>query len=612
MDPSADPPRRDRRRAEAALWRAVRADDPHPVDPATLGEFAVLAHRAGLREATGVFPRVAEHLRLRPELIAQDRSSRERLAGEAHEACAVCGPLLHELLGFAESEWGPRRLRRSDSWPYEGAADTTQISFAAAAARAAPMMGPPPAANSIAASAAPYGRNTRSYEIGASTLTLRIGDITTSSAEVIVSSDGSRLSMGGGVSQAILRAAGADYRKEAEKVAASRRARVGDVLVTPAGRLPARYILHAITIGPGSGEVEPGAIVRHAVERVMRLVPLLGCRWVAFPSIGTGFAGISREVSAAEMGQALVTALRAAETPLIVELYFLDAVGWGGRPRRPGADEASAVFATFEAAIERTLGLQALPDEVDGALRLATPDEAAAHGLGAASTDEVRRRQGIVRLLRDLDARRSVLERALIEGVAAKEPGDEGHLAHIRHQLHELRALRENYEAELTGIAQPVAVTPRTVFLSSTKDDLLDYRARVRGVIDRLGYRFIGMEEFTAAPEAPAVLIRRRVEQSEIYVGVLGWRYGSVDESSGFSMTELEYRQAVASKKPIHMFVMDEKASINIGMVERDPESLRKLLDLRALVLKSHVAGMFTNPEELERKVEQTLRSTTG
>jgi len=77
-------------------------------------------------------------------------------------------------------------------------------------------------------------------------------------------------------------------------------------------------------------------------------------------------------------------------------------------------------------------------------------------------------------------------------------------------------------------------------------------------------------------------------------------------------MTELEYRQAVASKKPIHMFVMDEKASINIGMVERDPESLRKLLDLRALVLKSHVAGMFTNPEELERKVEQTLRSTTG
>ena len=61
-----------------------------------------------------------------------------------------------------------------------------------------------------------------------------------------------------------------------------------------------------------------------------------------------------------------------------------------------------------------------------------------------------------------------------------------------------------------------------------------------------------------------------------------------------------------------HSQVWPESASITAGMVERNPESYRKLLELRALVLNSHVVGMFTNAEELERKVEQTLRAPSG
>jgi len=126
------------------------------------------------------------------------------------------------------------------------------------------------------------------------------------------------------------------------------------------------------------------------------------------------------------------------------------------------------------------------------------------------------------------------------------------------------------------------------------------------------------MEEFRAAPEPPAVLIRREVERAERYVGVLGWRYGAVDESSGFSMTELEYQQAVTSKKPIHFFVMDTSTTITGDMLEQDPDRYRKLLEFRARVLKSHVAGMFTDLDDLddlddlERKAEQTLRDASG
>ena len=51
----------------------------------------------------------------------------------------------------------------------------------------------------------------RTYQVGASTLSLEFGDITGSKADVLVSSDDSYLTMGGGVSAAIRRAAGQAY-----------------------------------------------------------------------------------------------------------------------------------------------------------------------------------------------------------------------------------------------------------------------------------------------------------------------------------------------------------------------------------------------------------------
>ena len=68
-------------------------------------------------------------------------------------------------------------------------------------------------------------------------------------------------------------------------------------------------------------------------------------------------------------------------------------------------------------------------------------------------------------------------------------------------------------------------------------------------------------------------------------------------------------RRAVTSKKPIHMFVMDEKASITGEMLERDADRYAKLLRFRERVLKSHVVNLFTDLDDLEHKAEQTLRS---
>src|SRR5262249_857496 len=161
----------------------------------------------------------------------------------------------------------------------------------------------------------------RTYKVGRSSITLRFGDITKSMAEVLVSSDDDMLSMGGGVSRALLCAGGARVAADASKLVP---AQVGDVLVSSAGDLPAKYILHAVTLGICRIGRPPAAIVRQASQRAMRLLPALGCRSIAFPAIGAGAAGIPYETVAAEMATALVEAVIEADTAYSVELFLMD------------------------------------------------------------------------------------------------------------------------------------------------------------------------------------------------------------------------------------------------------------------------------------------------
>src|SRR5687767_10867044 len=87
----------------------------------------------------------------------------------------------------------------------------------------------------------------RTYQFGPSQLSIRFGNIVTAEAQVIVSSDDHYITMGSGVSAAILRAGGGAIPLDARKKVP---AALGDVVVTTAGALKAQYVFHAITIGP--------------------------------------------------------------------------------------------------------------------------------------------------------------------------------------------------------------------------------------------------------------------------------------------------------------------------------------------------------------------------
>jgi len=429
----------------------------------------------------------------------------------------------------------------------------------------------------------------RSYQVGASRITLILGDLLTSSAEVLVSSDDYLLSMSGAperhVGAALRHAAGAEIEAEARKLVP---AKAGDVVVTSAGRLPAKYILHAVTIGHERLQVGPDVVVRESTRRAMRLLPLLGCHSIAFPVIGTGAAGIPFQTAVAQMAGELVGALLQAPTGLQVELYL--------KPRAEA--DAEGVFDTFETHVSRKLGL-------DTSRQPGTSEEVSL-GLARPLSD---RREHVFQMLRHLDARRDHLESQLIQVLTGETAGLEASLAELRTRLAEIQEMRQRYETELAPSAsQPNAAIPNTVFLSSTSADLELHRKTVREAIERVGMRFVGMEVFSPTEQAPASLIRRKVDQSQFYLGVIGMRYGYVEPASGLSMTELEYRQAIASGKAVFLFIMDKRAPITPEMVETDPASFGKLVAFRERLMKAHTCGFFTDAQDLGSRAETTLR----
>ncbi|MGI8970456.1 MAG: DUF4062 domain-containing protein [Dehalococcoidia bacterium] len=220
------------------------------------------------------------------------------------------------------------------------------------------------------------------------------------------------------------------------------------------------------------------------------------------------------------------------------------------------------------------------------------------------------RRHQIFTMLQHLNERRNQIEAAVLDTVRKLDAAALESLSRLKRQLAEIEDLIHDYEARL--VQHPAAAPDRparSVFLSSTAIDLQPERKALQDLIEQLQFRFVGMSGFPATGEAPALFIRRMVDESDIYLGILGMRYGSIDTSTGLSMTELEYRQAIAGRKDVRMFVMGDDAPVSVGMIERDPAAFAKLLEFRNLVLQSHMCSIFKDVSDLRKKAENTLKS---
>ena len=98
------------------------------------------------------------------------------------------------------------------------------------------------------------------------------------------------------------------------------------------------------------------------------------------------------------------------------------------------------------------------------------------------------------------------------------------------------------------------------IFISSTYGDLRDERQAAVEAILKAGHIPAGMELFAAGDESQMETINRWIESSDIYMLILGGRYGSIEQTTGISYIELEYDYAVALEKPVFAVVLSDKA----------------------------------------------------
>jgi len=116
------------------------------------------------------------------------------------------------------------------------------------------------------------------------------GDIAQQDAEAIVNAANNHLWMGAGVAGAIKGAGGQEIEREA---VAKGPIPIGEAAVTSAGRLRARYVIHAAVMGR---DLRTDADkIRQATQNSLRRADELALKSIAFPALGTGVGGFSLE-----------------------------------------------------------------------------------------------------------------------------------------------------------------------------------------------------------------------------------------------------------------------------------------------------------------------------
>ncbi|HWZ15720.1 MAG TPA: O-acetyl-ADP-ribose deacetylase [Mucilaginibacter sp.] len=115
------------------------------------------------------------------------------------------------------------------------------------------------------------------------------GDITKIHADAIVNAANTSLMGGGGVDGAIHRAGGPAILEECRKIVAKQgRCNTGDAVVTTAGNLPAKYVIH--TVGPvwNNGKYGEQQKLAGCYQKSLQLAADNDCKTIAFPNISTG------------------------------------------------------------------------------------------------------------------------------------------------------------------------------------------------------------------------------------------------------------------------------------------------------------------------------------
>jgi O-acetyl-ADP-ribose deacetylase len=162
------------------------------------------------------------------------------------------------------------------------------------------------------------------------------GDIVLQESAAVVNAANNHLWMGGGVAGAIKRAGGAVIETEAISKGP---VEVGDAVVTGAGSLKARYVIHAAVMGQDLHTDETK--IRIATRSALKAAEKMGIESVSFPALGTGIGAFSIHHCARIMIEEAVAFLAGKTGVKLVRFVLFDTEG-----EKAFADELKLQFST--------------------------------------------------------------------------------------------------------------------------------------------------------------------------------------------------------------------------------------------------------------------------
>lgn len=148
------------------------------------------------------------------------------------------------------------------------------------------------------------------------------------------------------------------------------------------------------------------------------------------------------------------------------------------------------------------------------------------------------------------------------------------------------------------------------VFVSSTFIDLTHERQAAVEAILTAGHIPAGMELFTSGDESQLEVINHWIDESDVYLLILGGRYGSVEPRTEKSYVQLEYEYALNKGKPLFACVVTEPAHEKrvreYGTRVVEPDNPQKLREFRALVL-TRMVKFWDDFKDIKIAVGDTL-----
>ena len=149
------------------------------------------------------------------------------------------------------------------------------------------------------------------------------------------------------------------------------------------------------------------------------------------------------------------------------------------------------------------------------------------------------------------------------------------------------------------------------VFIGSTFTDLMNERREIYNAILTAGCFPTGMESFVATDDEQFSVIKKVIDLCDYYVLIIGGRYGSINDKTGLSYTEMEYDYAISKGIPVLVFARNNIEKLPTELQEADLQKKEKLMFFKRKALKNRLADMWDDINDLKFKVAMSIMKAT-